>query len=92
MVKVYLGLITGRAKPKGRHHTCYLIPLYCNLTLLHMLAVVISNDIQVMSATLFRVMMAVTGSFLLASFHLVGQLAFNTLTAGAAYIRVFIFY
>ena len=65
--------------------------LYCNLTLLHMLAVVISNDIQVMSATLFRVIMAVTGSFLLSSFYLVGQLAFNPLTAGAAYIRVFIF-
>ena len=51
--------------------------LYCNFTLLHMLAVVISNDIQVMSATLFRIIMAVISSFLLSSFHLVGLLAYE---------------
>ena len=51
--------------------------LYCNLTLLHMVPVVISNDMQVMPATLFRVIMAVNGSFLLSSFHFVGLLAYE---------------
>ena len=42
-----------------------------------MVPVVISNNIQVMSATLFRVIMAVSGSFLLSSFHLVALLAYE---------------
>ena len=51
--------------------------LYCNLTLLHMVPVVISNDIHVMSPTVSRILVTVLGSFLFSSFHMVGLLAYE---------------
>ena len=51
--------------------------LYCNLTLLHMVPVVISDDIQVMPDIVSRIIVAVYMSFLLSSFHLIGLQAYE---------------
>ena len=50
---------------------------YCNLTLLHMVPVVISNDIHVMSPAVSRILVTAIGSFLFSSLHLVGLLAYE---------------
>ena len=51
--------------------------LYCNFTLLYMVPVVISNNIEVISETVSRIMATVQISFLLASFHLIGLQAYE---------------
>ena len=51
--------------------------LYCNLTLLHMVPVVISNKIKVMPDMVSRIIVAVYMSFLLSSFHLIGLQAYE---------------
>ena len=51
--------------------------LYCNLILLHMVPVVISNDIHVMSDTVSRILVTVMTSFLFSTFHMVGVLAYE---------------
>ena len=51
--------------------------LYCNLTLLHMVPIVISNNIHVIPDRVSRIIVAVYMSFLLSSFHLIGLQAYE---------------
>ena len=51
--------------------------LYCNLSLLHMVPVVINNNIHVMSDIVSRILYTFTGSFLLSAVHMVGLLAYE---------------
>ena len=51
--------------------------LYCNLTLLHMVPVVISSNIHVVPDMVSRIIVAVYMSFLLSSFHLIGLQAYE---------------
>ena len=51
--------------------------LFGNLTLLHMVPVVISNDIHVMPPTVTRILVAITTSCGFPTFHLVGLLAYE---------------
>ena len=51
--------------------------LFCNLTLLHMVPVVISNDIHVMSVTASRILVAIATICVFPTFHLVGLLAYE---------------
>ena len=50
---------------------------YCNITLIHMVPVVVSNDIQVMGDTVSRILVTAYLSCMFALFHLVGLLAYE---------------
>ena len=51
--------------------------LYINLRLLHMVPVVVSNSMSVMSHTVSRILGTAIASFLFSTFHLVGLVAFE---------------
>ena len=51
--------------------------LYINLNLLHIVPVVISNNIHIMSDTASRILVTVSASFGCSAFHLVGLLAYE---------------
>ena len=51
--------------------------LYCNLSLLHMVPVVISSNTHVMSDIVSRILYVFTGSFLLSAVHMVGLLSYE---------------
>ena len=50
---------------------------FCNITLIHMVPVVVSNDIQVMGDTVSRILVTAYVSCMFALFHLVGLLAYE---------------
>ena len=51
--------------------------LYYNFSSMHMMPVVISNSIHIMSHTVSRILVIAASSFLFSIFHLVGQLAYE---------------
>ena len=51
--------------------------LYCNPALLHMVPVVISNNIHLMSPTVSRILVTAIVSFQFSTFHIVGVLAYE---------------
>ena len=51
--------------------------MYCNLTLLHMVPVVISNNIHLMNVTVARIITSIMISFLLSTVHLVALIAYE---------------
>ena len=51
--------------------------LYCNITLVHMVTVVISNNIQVMTDVVSRAFATGTLTFLLSSVHIIGLLSYE---------------
>ena len=50
---------------------------YCNLILLHMVPVVISNNIHLMYPTVSRILVTAIVSFQFSTFHIVGVLAYE---------------
>ena len=50
---------------------------YCNMLLVHMVTVVISNDIQVMTDVISRVFTTATGMFFFSSVHIIGLLSYE---------------